>query len=133
METHLARLGAFLKERRETNGTKLQDVETATSIRLTFLEAIEAGTIENCIDAAYARGFIKQYANFLGMDGERIVREIGHKGKGRPGDFHYGISSIERRRESGSSSQFARRLLSTGLALVAGGILWQLLRHFAKG
>lgn len=133
MDAQLTRLGAFLKERRERSGTALQDVETATSIRLAFLEAIEEGKIEELIDGAYARGFIKQYANFLGMDGERILREISRGVRTKPGDFHYGIGSIERRRDVVSSSRFVSRLLSFGLALLAGGILWQLVRHFTKG
>ena len=42
---------------------------------------------------------IKQYANFLGADGERIVREMSRTVGVKPGGFHYGIGSIERRRE----------------------------------
>lgn len=133
MNVQLTRLGAFLKERREKSGTALQDVETATSIRLSFLEAIEEGCIEDLIDVAYARGFIKQYANFLGVDGERVLRELLRKAPTKPGDFHYGIGSIERRREAATSSRLAFRALGVCLALLAGGILWQLFRHFAKG
>jgi len=134
MNTQFTRVGAFLKERRERSGTALQDVETATSIRLAFLKAIEEGSIEEHIDIAYARGFVKQYANFLGIDGDRVLRELMQGRQQRaPGDFHYGIGSIEKRREVAASSWLIRRALSIGLALLAGGILWQLLRHFAKG
>lgn len=133
MSAQFTRLGAFLKERREKSGTALQDVETATSIRLAFLEAIEEGSIEELIDGAYARGFIKQYANFLGVDGERALREISRGMRTKPGDFHYGIGSIERRRETKTSSRLVSRLVSIALILLAGGILWQLLRRFATG
>ena len=128
----LKRLGGFLKAKREELGADFQDVQSATSIRISFLKAIEEGRIESMISGAYARGFIKQYANFLGIDGERILRESSASFKDIHGDFQYGIGSVERRRKASSSSRLFNRIIVFGLSITIGVILWQLLKNFAS-
>ena len=68
-------IGEIFRHRREDLGVSLKDIEAETSIRTPYLQAIEEGNIDQLISSPYARGFIKQYANYLGLDGDRIVRE----------------------------------------------------------
>lgn len=80
----------------------LKDVENATSIRTGYLQAIEDGQMEKLISPIYAQGFVKQYAIFLGLDGERLVAdgaEIFKKPINQ--DFAYGIGTLEPRGNPG--------------------------------
>lgn len=126
----LKRIGNFLKARREKLGADLQDVQTATSIQISFLQAIEEGNIETLISGAYARGFIKQYAAFLGIDGERVLRESSASFGQSQGDFQYGIGSVERRKTIGSSSRLFNRIIVAAAIITIGALLWQFLKNF---
>jgi cytoskeletal protein RodZ len=92
-------IGEIFKHRREDLGQTLKDVASETSIRVGFLEAIEEGTIEKVISPAYARGFVKQYANHLGLDGDRIVKEhrLLFNTKSEKPQYNYGLGTMESR------------------------------------
>lgn len=51
----------------------LEDVEKATRIRRKFLEAIENDDYTIIPSLAYARGFIKNYSEFLGLDSHTML------------------------------------------------------------
>lgn len=69
-------IGALLERKRREKGLSLKDVEHATKIRSRYLEGLEREDYESLPDAVYVRGFLKTYANFLGLDGERLSREL---------------------------------------------------------
>jgi hypothetical protein len=69
------RIGAILRQARAKREIDLTDVEAATRIRLKYLRAIEAEEWDALPESVYARGFIRAYAAFLGLDGERIAEE----------------------------------------------------------
>lgn len=71
----LVHLGEVFRSRRQSLELSLRDVEAATSIRSSCLEAIEGGCLGKLISPIYAQGFIKKYAVFLGLDGDRILQE----------------------------------------------------------
>lgn len=71
-------IGRILKEKREELGMTLEDVQQATKIRTRYLEAIEAGNLSALPGMVYARGFIKSYAEFLGLDGQQLLDEYGN-------------------------------------------------------
>ena len=56
-----------LKEIRESSGLKIVDVSTATCISSRYLEAIEKGEFSKIPADVYARGYIRGYANYLGV------------------------------------------------------------------
>ncbi len=70
------RIGAILEEKRREKGLSLKDVEQATKIRTRYLEGLEREDFRVLPDAIYVHGFLKTYANFLGLDGERLSREF---------------------------------------------------------
>jgi cytoskeleton protein RodZ len=70
------RIGGILKEKRREKGLSLKDVEQATKIRTRYLEGLEREDFHVLPDAIYVHGFLKTYANFLGLDGERLSREF---------------------------------------------------------
>lgn len=69
------RIGAILQEARKRREIELSEVETVTRIRLRYLRAIEAEEWDVLPGGVYTRGFIRTYASFLGLDGERLAGE----------------------------------------------------------
>ena len=72
-------IGESLHEARARRGIELIDVERATKIRVEYLRAMEEERWELLPGAAYARGFLRTYGNFLGLDGQALVEEYGHR------------------------------------------------------
>lgn len=70
METSI---GPTLREARGRRNLDLAEVEAAIKVRVRFLRAIENEEWDALPGGAYTRSFIRTYANFLGLDGERLV------------------------------------------------------------
>lgn len=68
-------LGQRLREAREAKELSLADVEQGTRIRLKYLEALELGDYAS-MTPVQAQGFLRNYARFLGLDLELLLREL---------------------------------------------------------
>lgn len=68
-------IGATLREARNRRKVDLSEVEAATKIRIRFLRAIENEEWDVLPGGAYTRAFIRTYATYLGLDGERLADE----------------------------------------------------------
>jgi cytoskeleton protein RodZ len=68
-------VGTILRTARNRRKIELSDVEAATRIRLRYLRAIEDEEWDVLPGGFYTRGFIRTYASFLGLDGERLVAD----------------------------------------------------------
>jgi cytoskeleton protein RodZ len=77
-----ARVGAELRGVRERLGWKLADVAEGLRIRLPYLDAIERGALSELPGAAYQTGFVRTYAQALGLDAEEILRRFRAEGLG---------------------------------------------------
>lgn len=123
-------IGEAFKRRRAERNLSLKESENATSIRMSHLQAIEEGKISQLISPVYARGFVKQYASFLGLDGEQILQEHPQLFSDPTSqDFSYGIGTLEVRGTPGAGIRWLPNLLWT---LLAAGILagsWYLARY----
>ena len=69
----LAQLGSILRLKRQDRNLSLEQVATLTRIRLRYLQAIEAGELDELPEPIYIQGFIKQYAEVLGLDGTELA------------------------------------------------------------
>lgn len=69
-------VGALLHATRLRLGVELGAVADALHIRVSYLEAIEAGDYESLPGGTYAVGFIRSYAEQLGLDGKEMVRRF---------------------------------------------------------
>ncbi len=98
MSQDMQAIGQIFIERRRQLNLSLKEVESATSIRTSYLEAIESGQMEKLISPIYAQGFVRQYASFMGLDGDRIVTENSEVFR-KPihQEFSYGIGTLETR------------------------------------
>ncbi|MDR3563549.1 MAG: helix-turn-helix domain-containing protein [Negativicutes bacterium] len=66
-------LGDILRAAREKEGISVKDVEKATSIGAIYIQAIEDGKYSVLPGEVYLKGFIRNYANFLGLNGQEMV------------------------------------------------------------
>jgi hypothetical protein len=69
-------IGLTLRAARIDRGLELADVEQATKIRCRQLIALEEERFDALPGRAYARSFLKEYAEFLGLDGSRYLEEF---------------------------------------------------------
>jgi cytoskeleton protein RodZ len=72
-------LGSSLREARRRRGLEIDAVQRATRIRRRYLEAIEEDRFEQLPGGAYTRGFLREYAEFLGLDGGLYVQEYNER------------------------------------------------------
>jgi cytoskeletal protein RodZ len=66
-------VGEILRSEREKKGLSVKEIEIATSIRTLYITAIEEGNYSIIPGEVYLKGFIRNYSNYLGLDGQRIV------------------------------------------------------------
>ncbi|HPQ03504.1 MAG TPA: helix-turn-helix domain-containing protein, partial [Bacillota bacterium] len=62
-------IGVLLREAREASGMSLEEVSEATKIRSKYLEAIEQGDFAVIPGEVYLKGFMRNYADCVGLDG----------------------------------------------------------------
>jgi cytoskeleton protein RodZ len=75
-------VGALLRQAREASGGELQRISTALRIRPEHLRAIEAANYADLPAPAYAMGFIRSYAEHLGLDAAELVRRFKQESAG---------------------------------------------------
>jgi hypothetical protein len=68
-------IGSSLAEARQRRGLGLGEVERVTRIRIQQLRALEQERFDLLPPDPYRRSFLREYAEFLGLDGDRYVEE----------------------------------------------------------
>ena len=66
-------VGTLLREARLAKHISLAEAEQATSIRARYLEAIEKDEYEKTPGEVFLKGMLRNYGNFLGLDGLELV------------------------------------------------------------
>jgi len=69
----LGTIGDALRSAREARGQSIQDASAATHIRSSYLEALEEERFSTLGGHVYAKGFLRSYAGFLGLDPAPLV------------------------------------------------------------
>lgn len=69
-------IGPVLERARNERGLSLEDVEQATKIRKRYIVGLEQEDYGQLPAEIYLRGFLKTYADFLGLDGEEMVQRL---------------------------------------------------------
>ena len=69
-------IGQRLKVEREEQRLTLEKVFDATRIRIQYLRALEADDLSVMPSPVQARGYLRNYAEFLGLDVDRILDEL---------------------------------------------------------
>jgi cytoskeleton protein RodZ len=78
-----AKIGRILEQKRKEKGLSLEEVEQATKIRKRYLDGLEREDYAVLPAGVYAQGFLKTYANYLGLDGEDLSRQLKSRRKRR--------------------------------------------------
>lgn len=71
-------IGQKLKNARENRGLSIGQIYDRTKISAANLEAIENGDIDQLPEPVYVSGFIKRYAECVGLNGQNLVEEYRH-------------------------------------------------------
>ncbi|MBI4300433.1 MAG: PASTA domain-containing protein [Chloroflexi bacterium] len=122
----MASLGQILREAREQQGYSLEEVEKATRIGKRYLAALEAEDYGKLPSPVYVRGFVRLYAQHLGLEVESVLALY-------PERFSRGTSGLPPPPALGRPSRpvatwavivlFLAAVASIGFFLYRGGIL----------
>ncbi len=69
-------IGKKLKATREAKRLTLEKVFEATRIRLPYLQALEADDLSSMPSPVQARGYLRNYAEFLGLNFDQLLEEM---------------------------------------------------------
>ena len=69
-------IGQKLKLKREENGVSLEEAASDLKMRVSQLESIEEGQKDDFKDVFSLKYFIRDYAKYLGLDGEELLDEF---------------------------------------------------------
>lgn len=75
-------VGPSLRSAREKKGKTITECAQHLCIRQSYLEALETGRHGDLPGGTYAQGFLRTYAEFLGLDGDELVRRFRQEGAG---------------------------------------------------
>ena len=71
----MASFGENLRRERELRGISLEEIAATTKIKVGFLEAIENDDLARLPGGIFARGFMRTYASYLGLDADQFISE----------------------------------------------------------
>jgi cytoskeletal protein RodZ len=91
-------VGDFLRQTRQQRGIALEQLASGTKISLRMLRALEANDFQQIPSEVVARGFIRSYARFLGIDEEHILKKFQESAS----QFYVKTSPIEVHQDSPS-------------------------------
>jgi cytoskeleton protein RodZ len=70
-------LGEQLKQAREARKLTIKQAVQATRVRSYYIEAMETDDFSAMPSAAQARGFLRLYADFLGLNSDELLASLG--------------------------------------------------------
>jgi cytoskeleton protein RodZ len=110
-------IGNSLREARYRQQLELNEVEQATKIRARYLRALEEESFEVLPAPTYVKGFLRTYADYLGLDGQLYVDEYNSRygvGEDEPREPVIARRSVAQRRH--------HRLERRGVLIALAGI-----------
>ena len=105
-------IGSSLREARTRRSIDFVQAEQATKIRARYLRALEDERFDELPSQTYVKGFLRTYADYLGLDGQLYVDEFNSR-------FVAGDDHDARPRRSSVRPERRTRRLETGIVLVA--------------
>ncbi|NEP61152.1 MAG: helix-turn-helix domain-containing protein [Symploca sp. SIO2G7] len=72
----MSQLGAYLQEKRQEQGKSLEEISLKTYIRAQLLKALESGDSSDLPQPIFVQGFIRRYADALGIDGTNFAKQF---------------------------------------------------------
>jgi len=112
----LFEIGNSLQEARVRRSIEFVQAEQVTKIRVKYLRALEDERFEQLPSQTYVKGFLRTYAEYLGLDGQLYVDEYNSR-------FVIGEQSEVRLRRSTVKPEPRTRRLETSVVLLAVAVV----------
>jgi cytoskeleton protein RodZ len=113
-------IGSNLRDARERQKLELPEVERATHIRSKYLAALEDERFDILPGAAYVKGFLRTYADYLGLDAQQFLDE--YNTRFAPSDAPEAAPPVPIRRPR---RLLGARLVAIPVALAVGFLIWR--------
>ena len=117
-------LGASLRAARHKRGLELDAVQRELRIRKRYLEALEGERFELLPGQVYARGFLREYAEFLGLDGSIYLDEYNARFAHHDEQPIAALPTVPRRRRAPAAPLVVSLLAAVAVAV--GLAAWKL-------
>src|SRR5919201_5420831 len=114
-------IGNSLREARLRQGLDLPEIEQGTKIRSKYLRALEDEQFELLPAQTYVKGFLRSYAEYLGLDGQLYVDE--YNSRYVIGDDRGEQPFRSQRRETANARTRAHRRFEKSVVLLALGAI----------
>ena len=75
-QEQLLQVGVYLQGIRKEQGKAVDEVANQIFIRPALLRAIETGDWESLPEPVFVHGFIRRYADYLGLDGREVAKQF---------------------------------------------------------
>ncbi len=80
LESERIAVGRLLRESREARGLRIEDVASDLCIRARHLQALELGEAKDLPGGPYTLGFVRAYAEYLGLNGQDLAKRYRREG-----------------------------------------------------
>ena len=127
----MSSFGEKLRRAREARGVKLEEVAASTKISVRYLKALEKGDFEQLPGGVFDRGFVRAYAQFVGLNPdamvEAFVRERGPRETESEGvsldDLRSAVDAASRQAAGASAGTIGRIVRILFVVLAGAGLL----------
>ncbi len=131
-------VGELLRAEREKQSLTVKDIEKATSIRAIYIQAIEDGKYDVLPGEVYLKGFIRNYASFLGLNPQQALEVYRESQTPQPPQAPQTPApssaaamppKVETRREDEGRSSLGRWVIVLVVLVVVAGAAWAAFNH----
>jgi cytoskeleton protein RodZ len=88
-------IGQKLKAAREDQRLSFEKIFELTRIRVQYLQALEADDLSVMPSPVQARGYLRNYAEYLGLDVDKVLEELRHANAQSPSDVVIGPADVQ--------------------------------------
>jgi len=117
-------VGETLRRARLAKKLELQDIAAYLCIRARFLDALENGNTKELPGDAYAQGFVRSYAAYLGLDADKTVARYKQEISGKAAESESENKNFEES-EAESLSPKPAVLAVSAIVLIAVFCMWK--------
>jgi len=134
--------GSWLRQQREIRNINLREISDNTKIAMRYLEALEEDRFEVLPAPIFAKGFLREYAKYVGLDPDEVVNfylTAEQRHRAERGDDESGVHPLPSHYTAPVSTAPPPNPLPwligavvIVLALVIGGVTWYVKHHQAS-
>jgi cytoskeletal protein RodZ len=115
-------VGEVLRNAREARDLTIVQVHQETKISVEVLESLEADDYGSFASETYLKGFLRNYAQFLGLDGDKLWSRISRKksegGEGAGSGAYWDVEEAVREERLSSPRVFRRFILPLMIVII---------------